>query len=260
MNELTDLHALIQADVDGVATEKEKARLHEVLARDAEARAEHARLRDLREFLATIAPEEPPAELVSRVMRRIRAERAPAPRSGLVGRLFGFWPGGRVAIPFAYAAAAGAAIGVLGYHVLVGGGALGPDAIERDAAATIGSAPMGVETGRLALVAGRVSGSAALRELDGSFALDVELPAGGPLDVSVAYDPAAVKFIGISNRTGGVDQIAIADGTVRWSQDRPQRVTVFLTPRSPAASRVQVRFEGEGGIGGGGSMDLPGRH
>lgn len=253
-----ELQELIQADVDGVASATDRTRLDLLLATDPVAREEHARLLRLRDLLSGIPPVPPPPELAANVMRRVRAERAPA-GGGIARRLFGPWPSVRIAIPYAYAAAAGAAVAILGYHVLSGGGPLGPDGIEREAAATIGSVPLGVETGRMALVADGVSGSATLRSLDGNVAIDIELPAGAPLDVSVDYDPGAVKFLGISNRTGGLEEISVAGGTVRWAQSQPQRVTVFLAPRAAAPSQLTVRFAGAGGIAGGGTMDLPGR-
>jgi hypothetical protein len=259
MTKHPDPHDLIQADIDGVASEADRARLRDLLANDPEARDEHRRLRSLRDLLAAVPPEAPPAQLAARVMHRVRAERAGS-HGGIVRRFLSSWPGGRVAIPYAYAAAAGAAIGILGFHVLTGGGSLGPDALEREATATIGSAPLGVETSRLALTSGTITGSATLRRLDGSLALDVDLPAEGSLDVSIDFDPASVKFIGISNRTGGVDHIEIADGTVRWSQSQPQRVTVFLVPRSEAASQLRVGLSGDGGTSGGRTIDLPGRN
>jgi hypothetical protein len=260
MTQLSDLHALIQADIDGVATTRERAKLRELLANDAEARAEHQRLSELRAFLGTIPPEQPPARLVAQVMRRIRTEPAAALEGGFLRRIFGSWPGGRVALPYAYAAVAGAAVGILGYHLVVVGASFGLDAVERDAAATIGSAPSGIETGRLELTAGTFKGSATLRQLDDTLAIDLDLPAQGMLDVSLAYDPAAVKIIGISNKTDGDNRIAMADGIVRWSQDGPQKLTVFLASRTPAGSRIEVRFAGQGVVGGEGSLELPGRH
>lgn len=254
-----DLHDLIQADLDGRASQNDRARLSELLAGDAAAREEHRRLQSLRDLLATMPPEVPPANLASRILLALRAERAKAgTRSGW--QLLSFWPGGRVVVPYAYAAAAGAAITVVGLHIFSAGGPLVPDAVEREAAATIGSAQVGTETGRLVLSSGDLRGSATLRTIDDGLALDVELPADGDLGVRLAFDPASVKFVGIANRTGGIDQIQIADGAVSWSQSQPQKVTVFVVPRTRAGSRVDIRFTGDSGVAGGGSLALPGRN
>jgi hypothetical protein len=236
MSTYPDRDELIQADIDGTASPRQRARLDEMLAGDAAAREEHCRLRSLRDLLASI------------------------PGAGVRWPLLSFWPGARVAIPYAYAAAAGAAIAVVGLQLFSGAGPLVHDAVEREAAATIGSVPVGAEAGRLDLVGGNVNGSATLRALADGLAVDVELPADGPVNVNLDFDPALVKFVGIANRTGGIDHIQIADGTVSWTQSRPQRVTVFVVPRTTAGSRVSVRFVDAGGAAVGGTLDLPGRN
>lgn len=252
-----DLSELIQADIDGVASEADRARLQALLAADPAAREEHRRLLALRNLLGTIPPVAPPAPLRADIMRAVRTERARA-RGGLLRKLFPSWEGGRSALPYAYAMAAGAALGLLGLHFWNGGATLGPDAVERDAAATIGASVAGTEAGRISLHAGGVDGAAVLRSIDGNLALEVDFPAEGVVDVRLAFDPAAVRFVGVSNRTGGVDRLEMADGTVRWSQSLPQRVTVFLAPRTRAASKLEVHVRNDGGVEGGGSLDVPG--
>jgi len=257
MSTQPDLHDLIQADIDGTASPAERERLRDLLSQNSEAREEHRRLSALKGLLASIPPEAPPEPLRARVMRAIRVDRAQ--RSGsIVRRIFPSWASGRIALPYAYAAAAGVVIGILGFHVLSGQGSLG-DAIERDAAATIGSAPFGTEAGRVVLTGGGIEGTATLRKVDGTLAVDVDFPSVSGFDAGIDFDPAAVKFIGLSNRTGGVERFQVTDGSVRWSSSRPQRVTVFLAARTPAPSEVTVTFSTEGGAAGSGALQLPGR-
>lgn len=258
MNHALELENLMHAALDGVASSSQKARLAELLSRDPAAAEEFRRLEGLRELLASVPRAEAPGDLTARVMRAVRTEKA-KPQGGVLRRFVASWPGGRTAFPYAYAAAAGAAVGILGWQALTGGGRFGPGAIEREAAATIGSAPAGVETGRLSIAAGSARGTATIRSLDDSLAIDVNLPVNGPLSVRLGYDPASVKFIGIANRNGGVDSFQIADGAVSWSQSRPQRVTVFLMPRSQSGSRLEVQVLGADGSGDG-ALELPGRN
>ena len=258
MNYALELENLMQAALDGVASSSQKARLAELLSRDPAAAEEFRRLEALRELLASVPRAEAPGDLTARVMRAVRTEKE-QPQGGALRRFIASWPGGRVAFPYAYAAAAGAAVGILGWHALTGGGRFGPTSVEREAVATIGSAPAGVETGRLALAAGSARGTATIRSLDDSLAIDLDLPAEAPLSVRLGYDPALVKFVGIANRAGGVDSFQIADGAVSWSQSRPQRVTVFLVPRSQSSSRLDVQVLGADGSSDG-TLELPGRH
>lgn len=252
-----EIEELIQADVDGTASPAERSRLAAVLQTDPAAREEHRRLMALKHVLANIPPEAPPEPLRARIMRAVRTDRAR--RSGsLISRFVPSWANGRMALPYAYVAAAGVVIGMLGFHLFTGQVRLS-DAIEREAAATIGSTPSGTEAGRIRLSGGGVEGTATLRVLDGTLAVDVDLPGTSGYDVSVGYDPAEVKFVGLSNRTGGVESFQIADGSVRWSSPLPQRVTVFLSRRTQVPSQVTVSFSTEGGATGTGALDLPGR-
>jgi anti-sigma factor RsiW len=257
MSRYDELEILMQADLDGIATPSQRARLAELLSKDPAAAEEHKRLHGLRELLASVPKADPPGDLTARVMRAVRAEKA-KPSGGVLRRFVPSWPGGRVAFPYAYAAAAGAAIGILGWHALTGGGTFGPGAVEREAAATIGSAPEGVERARLSFPFGDAKGGATLRTLPDGLAVDVELPVQDAVTVELGYDPGSVKFIGISNRTGGAQDIQIVGGKVSWSQTRPQRVTVFLVPRLNDASQLSFRVRGAGGSADG-TLVLPGR-
>jgi anti-sigma factor RsiW len=231
---------LIQRDIDGRISDGERPRLAALLASDPAAREEHRRLASMRDLLAGLPKEEPPAYISAKVLREIRARRSA--RSG-----FSIWPG-RLALGYTYAAAAGAAIAVLAVHVATGGRAFGPGPLERNAAATIGS-----PVGRSA-----VGPWLSYRSADGSLALEVEPPAKGALDVTISYDPQAYQLLGVTNREGGIERLSADDGQVRWAQERPQRVTVLLAPKTAAGARIEVKYTGERGVWGVGNVDLPG--
>jgi anti-sigma factor RsiW len=238
MNAHHDHDDLIQRDIDGRITEEERTRLASLLASDPTAREEHRRLAGLRDLLAGLPQEEPPAHLSVKVLRDIRARR------GAKGA-WSFWPGGRVALGYGYAAAAGAALAILAVHLATGGRAFGPEPSPGSASATIGSATAG--------------GSwLSYRGVDGNIALDVAAPGKGNLDVTVAYDPTAFQLVGITNHSAGIDKVTAEGGEIRWTQDRPQRVTVLLAPRKAVGARVEVKYSAEGGVLGGGSVELPG--
>ena len=232
MNDTPEVHDLIQRDIDGRLTEAERKHLSDLLATDPVAREEHRRLESLRDMLAGLPKEDPPGHLRASVLREIRAKRTAARPA---------WSLGRFALGYAYAAAAGAALAILGIHIVTGGRVFGPSSLEPNAAATIGSASF-----------------LSYRSQAGSLAVDVDPPGKGSLDIVLAYDPASFELLGISNKTEGIERIEAADGQVRWSQERPQRVTVLLSPKKPGVSRVDVKYTGEGGTSGGGSLELPG--
>ncbi len=191
---------LIHAAIDGVATEAEQIRLRDAIARDASVRDEYRRLQGLSDLLARVEREEPPARLVPSVMRAVQNRRGTV-HGGFAGRVRAFWPGGRVAVRYAYAVAAGAVIGVLGLHLASGGSLFGLAAPERDARATIG-APAGAD--RLDLAPAGVQGSATLRPSPSGTAIGLDLNASGPVEFVLRFDPA---------KDGGrVDVLVVRDG------------------------------------------------
>lgn len=203
--------ALIHAEIDGVATKAEQVRLRDAIAGDATVRDEYRRLRGLCDLLAQVQPEEPPGQLAPSVMRAVRAHRG-AIRGGLVGRVRAFWPGGRVAFRYAYAVAAGAVIGILGLHLVAGGGLFGPAVPERDATATIAPSR---GAGRLDLAPAGIRGFATLQPSASGTAIGLDLSAGEPVEFVLRFDPAKGGRVDVLVMRGGE---AIEAGSLRLSR------------------------------------------
>jgi hypothetical protein len=178
---------LIHAEIDGVATEAEQARLRDVISRNSEAREEYRRLRGLFDVLGQVEPAAPPPQLACNVMREVRARRD-AMHLGITGRIRAFLPSGRLAIRYAYAVAAGAVLGVVGLHLVSGGGFFGPAIPERDAGATL--APY-TGTRRLDLGAAGVRGVATLQPSASGNSIGLDLDSATPVELVLRYDPVA---------------------------------------------------------------------
>jgi anti-sigma factor RsiW len=196
-----EIYDLIQAELDGVATDAERIRLRDAIASDAEVRDEYRRLRGLCDVLAQVQPEPPPARLAPAVMRSVRSRRG-ASRGGLGGSFSAFWPGRHLALRYAYALAAGAILGVLGVHLASGGGRFGSPVAERDAGATIAPAR---PTPRLSLAPAGVHGFATVRPSATGNAIGVDLGNTEPVELVLRYDP--------TKDGGKVDILVLRDGT-----------------------------------------------
>ena len=195
-----EISDLIQAELDGVATDAERIRLRDAIAGNAEVRDEYRRLRGLCDVLAQVEPEAPPARLAPAVMHAVRARRGTT-HGGLVASVRAFWPGRHLALRYAYAVAAGVVLGVLGLHLAAGGSLFGPAVPERDASATIApshSAP------RLDLAPAGVHGFATVRPSATGTTIGVDLGSAEPVELVLRYDPA---------KDGGrVDVLVLHDG------------------------------------------------
>lgn len=203
---------LIQAEIDGVATEPEQKRLREAIEANPAVREEYRRLRGLCDILAGIPPGEPPAHLATSVMRTVRSRRHEA-RGGVAARIGAFWPGGRVALRYGYALAAGITIGALGLHVASGGSLFGTAVHEGDAGATI--APTH-RSGRLDLQPAGIHGFATLTPSASGASIGLDLKAAEPVEFVLRYDPSK----GGDRLTVVVvrDGVATEAGSLRLSQ------------------------------------------
>jgi anti-sigma factor RsiW len=177
---------LIHADIDGIGTEHDRNRLRAAIAGDEAVRDEYRRLRGLGDVLARVQREEPPSRIAPAVMTAVRERRGRAGK-GLVARLRAHWPGGGVALRYAYAVAAGAVLGMLGLHLATSGGLFGSPVAERDAAAMI--APS-IVLRQLDLAPVGVQGFATARPSALGTAIGVELKSATPVELVVRYDPA----------------------------------------------------------------------
>lgn len=195
-----EISDLIQAELDGVATDAERIKLRDAIARDAAVRDEYRRLRGLCDVLAQVEPEAPPARLAPAVMHAVRARRGQH-RGGIADSVRAFWPGRHLALRYAYAVAAGAVLGVLGVHLASGGSLFGPAVPEREASATIAPSR---SANRLDLAPAGVHGFATVRPLPTGTAIGVDLSAAEPVELVLRYDPA---------KDGGqVDVLVLHDG------------------------------------------------
>lgn len=181
-----EISDLIQAELDGSATEAERVRLRDAIACDAEVRDEYRRLRGLCDVLAAVQPEEPPAGLAPAVMRAVRANRR-TDHGGVWGGVRAFWPGGRLALRYAYAVAAGVVLGILGVQLATGGSGFGPPVPERDAGATIAPSR---RAGRLDLAPAGIRGFASLKPSATGTVIGLDLEAAEPVEFVLRYDPA----------------------------------------------------------------------
>jgi anti-sigma factor RsiW len=179
------VYELIHAEIDGVASPAQQAALREAIARDPLVHDEYRRLKGLCELLASVPAEAPHADLAPAVMRRVRAANTSA--GGLLARLRHAWPGGPVAVRYAYAVAAGTVIGVLGLHIASGGSLFGPVVPEREATATLMPS---TGASRLDLAPAGVHGVATLRPSDYGAAIGLDLSTGEPVELLVKFDPA----------------------------------------------------------------------
>jgi hypothetical protein len=248
---------LIQAEIDGVATLEESGALNAWAERDSSVRDQLREMRKLADLLADVERVAPPPGLASGVMRAIRASNDSRARTPLA-RLRALWPSGRTALPFAYAAAAGAAACFLLIRALPGGSPSGSWVGEADVVGTM-MAPSGEPIGHKEIAAPGVRGEASLRKAGGSLVIEIDLESPESAAVGLRFDPAEATVLGVAGGPAGLRGLDVADGVVRFSERSGQRVRVLVSPRGTTPASISIELTGEGDLRAQGTLQLPAR-
>jgi hypothetical protein len=255
MNSPSNYDDLVQAELDGCASEAERAAVAERMAVDPAARDDKRRLEALVATLGAVQPVSPPAGMVAEIMRRVRSDREASSRS-LWDRVRVAWSSSRHVLPYAYAAAAGAALCFVAIQSFGSGAPFGRAVSSVDAVGTM-EAPLPFGARTVPLEAGDVHGTVRVRGEKGGDALDVEFQNPSPVDVFVRFDPSEASLAGISDPAGGLDRVVAADGEVGWSQAPGGRVTVLFARRGGAAATIRLGIDSHGDRQDAGVVKLP---
>lgn len=258
MTNSPDPNDLIQAEIDGLATPEEREALRAWAERDPSVREELREMRGLADLLARVPKVAPPQDLASGVMRAVRLSKKDNPALSPLARLRALWPSGRTVLPFAYAAAAGAAACFLAIRAFSGGAVPGSSVPDSAAVGTM-MAPSGDLLGHSDLVAPGVRGQASLRKAGSSYAIEISLDSPESGEIGVRFDPKDTMFVGIAGPSHGLAKVEGAEGVVRFSQQSNQRVDVILASRVPHATRVSLELTGGSGRPAQGTLEIPGQ-
>lgn len=251
-----DERDLIQADLDGTATDLERAALREREAKDPRLAEEVADLRWLSGTLARVDEISPPADLAEGILRAIRTAPAAGTR-GFLARLRGSLPAYRSLVPYAYAAAVGAAACFLALQA-VGWGIPGEPAVTSSEAAGAMAPVEGELLGSVDLSGSGVSGVASLREAGSRLAVDIALGEEYSGAIGIRFDPDVVEVVGISSPGSRLGRLDVASGLVSFTRPPDGRVTVLLARRGSDPASVSLGAVGpDGELREAGTLPLP---
>lgn len=251
-------HELLQQEIDGANTEAESVELRALVERDAAARLELEQLRRLAATLDRVEPLEPPPGLRREILDILGRRRGA--RSGLVGRLFGTGARSGAGLRYAYAVAAGALLGVLGYHAVSGGfstGKLNGD----DLVGTIGGTRQQstIPLTQLNFDVEGAHGSAAVLPAEGGFDIRVAVDSADPLEVVLEFDPGQLGFVGFRQPLSDSCEFRATAEGIRFLHPGGPAQTVRLAPRNEGPAEVALRFVRGGRLLHESQLQLPGQ-
>lgn len=239
---------LIHGELDGENGPAEHEELERRLAGSAEARGELEGLRKLKSLLEDLPDAAPPAEIGQAVMSRIRGGPRPADRPRLVS-------GNRPRRASWIGMAAAMAATITGIALILG---RTPDLPQLDPSVLSGT--MGRPAGpgsRLTLSEGPVSGSILLHRSSAGLALEVDLDAERPVEVTAGSEGAQLELRGFVRVDGMPARMASVDGQIHVVHNGNQHYALVMSSRGATASALDVAVYEDGNLVGQGRLRIP---
>ena len=251
---------LINAEIDGVISDRDQARLDKFVAGNEEARALRDELRSLRDDLGAIEPLAPPPDIRHAVMREIRSESTSGEHgvSDFLANVFGL-PFVRYGVSFA----AGVLVAVM---------ILSSDQASRhafndvtDLVGTMSDIEIGGTFSRadsMDLTLNELAGTVSLNASGPLMVLDFDLASEDPVEIVATFDDRDIWFNGFAQLESQGTSVASARGSVTVRMEGQRRYAVYLHNASqgrgngePAirrgrgdAPRGTAEFRGEGSV------------
>ncbi len=238
------IERLIQEVLDGTASDAERTRLQDLLARDPAVRERHAELESLFRALSSVPSAEAPAGLEPAVMRAVAAEaRAHPPRSGWLEAVRAALTR-RPGVSLAYGFVAGALVGATVLGVMTGG--LSPRVrAQLPVAGTMMPMPprtAGALVARDVVRVGDANVTLEARRDGATIELSVDPGSAPGLETEVLYDEARLTTLGVTWSRPGRHVLDVTAGRAVTTQsgDEPFRLALAAAGEE-APLRVRLR-------------------
>jgi len=241
---------LLHREIDGENAPEESAGLRRLTAARPDLRESYEALRRLVTDLGSLGEVEPPPGLALDVMQAIRNKAtAPRPSVGWL-RVLSTAFAWRPTLGHAFSLAAGLLVGALAVG-LAGPSRLSSRLDGPSAAGTI--LPSGRLTSlraidRQEISEGGVRGEAVTRLAEGRLLAEVRIESGGPVDVTLEFDPAAFWPVGFEQDGTSLGEAVLGPGRLRLSQIGAGRCLLILGSSGSARPKVRLTLEAAGGL------------
>lgn len=240
---------LIHGEIDGENSPSESSALNAYLLDHPEARSPFEEVHELSAILARVTPVEPPANLRKYILNAMppTASLVPGYRRAERGTLWSFFVSPKV--KYAYAFAAGLAIGALLLLLRIPPSGRDTPADTAHLSGTImpdASAELYRSAGLLNLQGESISGSLGLSYSDAGALAQLDLHATEPADVEVSYDPQSLRFGGIRQFGPGSDGLTAGGGTVRFSVRGEYQVLIAFSRNSASLPPLRLKITRSG--------------
>ena len=249
---------LMHAEIDGMNSERESRELQAFLEGNPDARQTFAGLQRLAETMAADGPVEPPTDLRDSILQALPG-RPGRESAGRIARLRAAWPESRVAVRYAYAAAAVLVIGLVGYFWMIQPSGL-PQADPNGAVGSLvprETTPDRAALGQLEIDETEINGLLRLEQSGHRVAVDLELQALSPAEVVLIYDPTAIEPGDPAATLGEMQELRLDEGEMRWTLHGDQRWVLFFDRIETRETTLELQLLVSGDPVYSSALDLP---
>ena len=230
---------LMHAELDGHASDEQRATLREYLARDPEAQRVHAELAKLTNILSQVEKVETPGDLHTSIMAALPPRR-PGPESVVRNR--SPW---RLRIPlvrYGYALAAGLLLGAVLTGVALRN--LSPQE-KSDVYGTLApreNVPPYVAVDQMKLNSPDLGGSVELSRSGSNAMIVFDLNSQQPVEVEIGFDGSQGGLTGFSQQPDSIRSFEAKEGSISFQSKGKQRSTVILKSEKNAQLILDLKF------------------
>lgn len=200
---------LLNQELDGTNSDKERAVVKKLLARNPEAKRYFEELQSLKALFRQVRAVDPPPYLRNRILNSLpvrRTRRAPVSSQPLLQM---FWMNARYRTLSAFVG--GAVAGILLFAIF----SSSPE--PEGAVGTIAGETKGVVTAQASLIieAARASGTLSARQAGPLLTADLRLQADEPVEVSILFDRTMLRFDAFRQEQESRSTVAVLEGELR---------------------------------------------
>jgi len=228
---------LMHADLDGEASESERAALRTYLDSNPEMRKTHDALARLADVLNQTADVEPPPDLGQQIMVALPPRRSAA-KVLVKNKPWSVW---FPVFKYGYAVAAGLLLGLVFGGVLFRSGSVtntsdlyGVMSVKDHGRQDSVSSPMKIDLAGL-------KGTVFLKKSDSGVQVWIDLNSNQPAETVLTFD-SHYAFKGFTQQTNNVREVAAGPGQVRLTFEGQNRSTLLLAPESGAPATVDFKI------------------
>ena len=229
---------LINADIDGILDDGDRAELDAFLAENAEGQALRDELASLCGALDAVEEETPPPHLKHVIMNSIKAPKAPAPEQSSPGFLEALF-----ATP-ALKYAATFAAGVVLTMTLLDSGQIANRSFDdmTDMVGTVGTPTGASHAETITVNKAAVSGKVSLHSMESLLILDFDLVSKDPLEIEANYTDQTIWFNGFAQLESDGTTVSAENGRVTLGMEGKRRYAVYLHNSRGRGTTVNLRF------------------